>query len=219
MQPLFKALSEFESSLGQVTNLDAARMRNLMTVVDIDKVQEIPTLENYPKKTSKTQLSHLLALYKLVDVLHAIGGRSFGRNPLYSRRSRIGISESEKVSDHAERSTSRTLTALSQELADAGLGDHPLGVKNLSLLLGLDARGTYNDDADDLGSPNEAVPGPTPAGYATQRNQTAVQRAGRRDPSSLPFPWPQATLGTGASFFFFFFFFLCFCSQFPSGLA
>jgi hypothetical protein len=68
-----------------------------MSVVDTNTGREIPNTVAYPMKASRTQLSHVLALYKLIDVLHALAGKSEGRNPTYSRSSVIGITSENTV--------------------------------------------------------------------------------------------------------------------------
>jgi hypothetical protein len=68
-----------------------------MSVVDINTVREMPNTVAYPMKASRTQLSHVLALYKLIDVLHALAGKSEGWNPTYSRSSVIGITSEDTV--------------------------------------------------------------------------------------------------------------------------
>ncbi len=123
-QPLFDVLSEFETALGQVAVIEAADIRRLMSVVDTNTVREIPNMVAYPKKAYRTQLSHVLALYKLIDVLHALGGRSEGRNPMYSRSSAIGITLADRV-----RKLFFLLSFLKAQdhkgLAHARLGRHP----------------------------------------------------------------------------------------------
>jgi hypothetical protein len=96
-----------------------------MSVVDTNIVREIPNTVAYPMKASRTQLSHVLALYKLIDVLHALAGKSEGRNPTYSRSSVIGI-----TSDDTVRFLFFVFSLFSKaqnckELGHARLGPHP----------------------------------------------------------------------------------------------
>jgi len=84
-----------------------------MSVVNDDDVAEIPKRTSYPKKTFRTQVSQILALYRLVDVLHALSGASEGRNPSYSRRPSIGISSSERASTPSHRTLLDALTIFS----------------------------------------------------------------------------------------------------------
>ncbi len=65
----------------------------LPTFIDVDTntVCEIPNMVAYSKKVYRMQLSHVLALYKLIDILYVLRSRSEGQNLMYSRSLAIGM--------------------------------------------------------------------------------------------------------------------------------
>ena len=96
---MFEVIQEFENEMEAPMNIDAAEYRRVLAVVDDASDSQMPLTMVKLSKAMKPKLFHLICLYKLVDVLHAVHRHVdvLGRNPRYLRMESIGILQSNKV--------------------------------------------------------------------------------------------------------------------------
>lgn len=97
---MFAALDKFENEIAAPYDQDAVDFRRALAVVT-DQITKLPADIPNLKKPMPSKLCHLMAMYKLIDILHAIDDPSTigsGIHPNYPRMQRIGISEKNDVS-------------------------------------------------------------------------------------------------------------------------
>jgi hypothetical protein len=94
---MFSALEKFETDIAAPYDQEAAEFRQALAVVDTDSVipADMPPL----RKPMPSKLCHLMAIYKLVDILHAMDDPSIKNRkddtkvrPIYARMYSIGVS-------------------------------------------------------------------------------------------------------------------------------